>query len=251
MVEYTIDDIRGPTVAREMAQLKEFVLAQFNGAIADAETAAAAAATAAANAVLANTVKKTGEASQSIAGDVAITGALDAAAIGSGTTPIVCGDLTAYGNVSLDDTVLQGNLTGADPSALINLAGVGSVFVPNTSTGTYNTDAANAKRVKDELDGYTPMVRTTGRVVRTGELIQSAGANGDCYTVRATNINYSEGAPASNMNSPILKFVDTNDSWIAFLFARHKIDNTTDFNLWVRNSDGTTKIISLGSGNVI
>ena len=33
MVEYTIDDIRGPTVAREMAQLKEFVLAKFNGMI--------------------------------------------------------------------------------------------------------------------------------------------------------------------------------------------------------------------------
>lgn len=146
MVEYTIDDIRGPTVAREMAQLKEFVLAQFNGAIADAEAAAAAAATAAANAVLANTVKKTGEASQSIAGDVAVTGALDAAGIGSGSTPIVCGNLTAYGSVSLDDTVLQGNLAGADASALINLSGVGSVLVP---APTSNSEAATKKYVDD------------------------------------------------------------------------------------------------------
>lgn len=159
MVEYTIDDIRGPTVAREMAQLKEFVLAQFNGAIADAEAAAAAAATAAANAVLANTVKKTGEASQSIAGDVAITGALDAAGIGSGSTPITCGDLTAYGSVSLDDTVLQGNLSGADSSALINLSGVGSVLVP---APTSNSEAATKKYVDDALDNYAAMVRTTG-----------------------------------------------------------------------------------------
>lgn len=146
MVEYTIDDIRGPTVAREMAQLKEFVLARFNGAIADAEAAAAAAATAAANAVLANTVKKTGEASQSIAGDVAITGALDAAAIGSASTPLVCGDLTAFGTVSLDDTVLQGNLSAADASALINLSGVGSVLVPTPSA---NGEAATKKYVDD------------------------------------------------------------------------------------------------------
>lgn len=165
MVEYTIDDIRGPTVAREMAQLKEFVLAQFNGAIADAEAAAAAAATAAANAILANTVKKTGEASQSIAGDVAITGALDAAAIGSGSTPIVCGDLTAFGSVSLDDTVLQGNLTGADASALINLSGVGSVLVP---APTSNSEAATKKYVDDALDAYAQMVRTTGNQTING-----------------------------------------------------------------------------------
>ena len=135
MTEYTIDDIRGPTVAREMAQLKEFVLAQFNGAIADAEAAAAAAATAAENAVLANTVKKTGEASQSIAGDIAITGSLDAASIGSGSTPVVCGNLTAYGSVSLDDTTLQGNLSGA-----------GSVLVP---APTSNSEAATKKYVDD------------------------------------------------------------------------------------------------------
>ena len=147
MTEYTIDDIRGPTVAREMAQLKEFVLAQFNGAIADAEAAAAAAATAAANAVLANTVKKTGEASQSIAGDVAVTGSLDAASIGSGSTPVVCGNLTAFGSVSLDDTTLQGNLSGADSSALINLSGVGSVLVP---APTSNSEAATKKYVDDQ-----------------------------------------------------------------------------------------------------
>ena len=180
MVEYTIDDIRGPTVAREMAQLKEFVLAKFNGAIADAEAAAAAAA----NAVLANTVKKTGEASQSIAGNVGVTGTLDAAAIGSGSTPIVCGDLTAFGSVSLDDTVLQGNLTGADSSALINLAGVGSVLVP---APTSNGEAATKKYVDDALDAYAPMLRTTGNQTMSGIKVSTSRIDFDSSSIDLTN----------------------------------------------------------------
>ena len=166
--------ISGRTVQEQMNSLIDYVdqraaevatdaiasdVAQVHSDAADAHTdalAAAASASAAAG-TLANAVKKTGEASQSIAGDIAVAGALsggsvsssgnvDGASIGSGTTPITAGDLTAYGNVSLDDTTLQGNLAVADPSALINLSGAGSVVVP---TPTSNNEAATKKYVDD------------------------------------------------------------------------------------------------------
>lgn len=237
MVEYTIDDIRGPTVAREMAQLKEFVLAKFNGAIADAEAAAAAAATAAANAVLANTVKKTGEASQSIAGNVGITGTLDAAAIGSGTTPIVCGDLTAYGNVSLDDTVLQGNLSGADSSALINLSGVGSVLVP---APTSNNEAATKKYVDDALDNYAPMMRTTGNQTVGGlKTLEHTGWSADAAAIlfKVTNFDYTIGSGQQTRSEIIL--VDKNDEPVALLGFRGQNNGHILLVFSVRKTNGT------------
>ena len=179
--------ISGRTVQEQMNSLIDYVdqraaevatdaiaadVAQVHSDAADAHTdaLAAAASSAPAAGTLANAVKKTGEASQSIAGDIAVAGALsggsvsssgnvDGASIGSGATPVTAGDLTAYGNVSLDDTVLQGNLSVADPSALINLGGAGSVLVP---APTGNSEAATKKYVDDALDNYAPMVRTTG-----------------------------------------------------------------------------------------
>ena len=167
--------ISGRTVQEQMNSLIDYVdtraaevatdaiasdVAQVHSDAADAHTdaLAAAASAAAAAGTLANAVKKTGEASQSIAGDIAVAGALsggsvsssgnvDGASIGSGTTPVTCGDLTAYGNVSLDDTALQGNLSVADPTALINLSGAGSVLVP---TPTGNSEAATKKYVDDQ-----------------------------------------------------------------------------------------------------
>ena len=178
--------ISGRTVQEQMNSLIDYVdqraaevatdaiaadVAQVHSDAADAHTDALAAAASASQAstTLANAVKKTGEASQSIAGDIAVAGALsggsvsssgnvDGASIGSGATPVVCGDLTAFGSVSLDDTTLQGNLAVADPSALINLGSAGSVIVP---APTSNSEAATKKYVDDALDNYAPMLRTT------------------------------------------------------------------------------------------
>ena len=185
--------ISGRTVQEQMNSLIDYVdqraaevatdaiaadVAQVHSDAADAHTdaLAAAASAAAAAGTLTNAVKKTGEASQSIAGDIAVAGALsggsvsssgnvDGASIGSGTTPVVCDDLTAFGNVSLDDTTLQGNLAVADPSAVINLSGAGSVLVP---TPTSNGEAATKKYVDDALDNYAPMVRNTGSMLVGG-----------------------------------------------------------------------------------
>ena len=124
MVEYTIDDIRGPTVAREMAQLKSFVLEKFNGAIADAEAAAAAAAQ-------------------------AVLDSLDA----------------RVGALEGDMTTVQGAILTLD-GAVVKLAGTqtitGTKNVPLEATGTASDQIASSQKVKNELDNYAPMVRTTG-----------------------------------------------------------------------------------------
>ena len=169
-VDQRAAEVAADAIAADVAQVHQDMLD------ADADATAAAASAAAAAGTLANAVKKTGEASQSIAGDIAVTGALsggsvssygnvDGASIGSGTTPITAGNLTAYGSVSLDDTTLQGNLSAADPSALINLGGAGSVLVP---TPTSNSEAATKKYVDDALDNYAPMVRDTGNKTVAG-----------------------------------------------------------------------------------
>ena len=210
--------ISGRTVQEQMNSLIDYVdqraaevatdaiasdVAQVHSDAADAHTdalAAAASASAAAG-TLANAVKKTGEASQSIAGDIAVAGALsggsisssgnvDGTSIGSGATPITCGDLTAYGNVSLDDTALQGNLSVADPSALINLSGAGSVLVPMP---TGNNEAATKKYVDDALDNYAPMVRNTGNIKISGskqfqDPISRGCTSADMMTSPATTV---------------------------------------------------------------
>lgn len=248
MVEYTIDDIRGPTVAREMAQLKEFVLAKFNGAIADAEAAAAAAATAAANAVLANTVKKTGEASQSIAGNVGVTGTLDAAAIGSGSTPIVCGNLTAFGDVSLDDTVLQGNLSGADSSALINLSGVGSVLVP---TPTSNGEAATKKYVDDQdalkisitdINNYAVGLTgnqgpIAGNKTFTGTIVVEGGKFSNNLRAKNTVDDVTEVTPVTERQTA-LQFVDKNNALLAAIAINHLITGEKQFAVYIYDKNG-------------
>lgn len=248
MVEYTIDDIRGPTVAREMAQLKEFVLEKFNGAIADAEAAAAAAATAAANAVLANTVKKTGEASQVVAGNLGVTGTLDAAAIGTGSTPIACGDLTAYGNVSLDDTTLQGNLAVADPSALINLSGAGSVLVP---APTSDSDAATKKYVDDadalklnitDINNYAVGLTgnqepVAGNKTFTGTIVVEGGRFFN--NLRAKNIvdDVTEVTPVTERQTA-LQFVDKNNALLAAIAINHLITGEKQFAVYIYDKNG-------------
>ena len=191
--------ISGRTVQEQMNSLIDYVdqraaevatdaiasdVAQVHSDAADAHTDALAAAASASQAstTLANAVKKTGEASQSIAGDIAVAGALsggsvsssgnvDGASIGSGATPVVCGDLTAFGSVSLGDTTLQGNLSVADPSALINLGGAGSVLVP---APTSNNEASTKKYADDALDNYAPMLRTTGSQAAAGNKYMNA-----------------------------------------------------------------------------
>ena len=259
--------ISGRTVQEQMNSLIDYVdqraaevatdaiaadVAQVHSDAADAHTDALAAAASASQAstTLANAVKKTGEASQSIAGDIAVAGALsggsisssgnvDGASIGSGATPVVCGDLTAFGNVSLDDTTLQGNLAVADPSALINLSGAGSVIVP---TPTSNSEAATKKYVDDALDNYSPMLRTTGNQTKSGsisfndnQIFQLGGTFGRPLTIKNTNMNVDSTAVVGRS---WIWIVDANNNpvWIVMF---NQDNNIREVKLRTYKSDGT------------
>ena len=133
-------EVATTAIASDVAQVHQDMLD------ADADAQAAAASAAAAAGTLANAVKKTGEASQSIAGDIAVAGDLSAG-----------GDLAVTG-----DAGVQGNL-----SVLGDCDFNDEVKV---RTPVNNTDAANKKYVDDALDAYAPMVRTTGNQTKAGVL---------------------------------------------------------------------------------
>ena len=120
-------EVATDAIASDVAQVHQDMLD------ADADASAAAASAAAAAGTLANAVKKTGETSQSIAGDIAISG----------------------------DTAVQGQLSvigGCDLRA--------PVKIPVSPTN--NDDAASKKYVDDSLDNYAAMVRTTGNITIDG-----------------------------------------------------------------------------------
>lgn len=127
-VDQRAADVALDAIASDVAQVHQDMLD------ADADATAAAASAAAAAGTLANAVKKTGEASQSIEGDVSLS----------------TGDLSVAG-----DAAVQGQLSvigGCDLRA--------PVKIPVTPTN--NDDAASKKYVDDSLDNYAPMVRDTG-----------------------------------------------------------------------------------------
>ena len=297
--------ISGRTVQEQMNSLIDYVdtraaevatdaiasdVAQVHSDAADAHTdalAAAASASAAAG-TLANAVKKTGEASQSIAGDVAVTGALDAASIGSGSTPVVCGNLTAFGSVSLDDTTLHGNLSGADSSALINLSGVGSVLVPAPTsngeaatkkyvddqdaldvhltgtqtitgtktvpletTGTFSGQIASSQKVKNELDNYTPVLRTTGNQTITGTKTFQSALLGATIQMKTIDIDVTAPGTSTKYSNSIM-FVDENGIALCKLWVSQSATGQIKLGCDIKNSDNSWKFGQIiAQGDVI
>ena len=266
--------ISGRTVQEQMNSLIDYVdqraaevatdaiasdVAQVHSDAEDAHTDALAAAASASQAstTLANAVKKTGEASQSIAGDIAVSGSLDAASIGSSSTPVVCGDLTAFGSVSLDDTTLQGNLAVADPSAVINLCGAGSVVVP---TPTSNNEAATKKYVDDAdalklsiTDVNTYAVGLTGNQTvggtktRTGQDVYEKGNYGtNVFKHTTADVVNNPGAGERFMG---INFVDMNGVSMVNLRAGIASNGKCVLGGTIRNSDGTTKYFTIVSGD--
>ena len=185
-------------IASDVAQVHQDMLD------ADADATAAAASAAAAAGTLANAVKKTGEASQSIAGDIAVAGDLSA-----GGDLAVTGDAGVQGNLSV--------LGGCDLRA--------PVTVP---TPTNNTDAATKKYVDDAdalkanktyvdaqdalkinitdinnyavgLTGNQPVITGTKTFTSYVSLVQ-----------KATNID-TNVKPTTNQFKPFLLLKDKND----------------------------------------
>ena len=200
-------EVATDAIAADVAQVHQDMLD------ADADATAAAASAAAAAGTLANAVKKTGEASQSIAGDVAVAGALSGGSLGTS------------GNLSVGGT---GAFTGA-------------VTGPTEATGTFSTKLATSDKVKNELDNYAPMVRTANN--------QTIGGTKSFSTtiVRATTIpgtvtgyTPANGLEIRDVNSKALAFMNTakGATYVsAGIEARSNVNNTYYSKLFIRVAD--------------
>ena len=140
-------EVATDAIASDVAQVHQDMLD------ADADASAAAASAAAAAGTLANAVKKTGEASQSIQGDVNVVGDFTARATRLNGATAINADLSVVGDLSVSNDA--------------TLSGTTSVLTQ--ATGTYSSQAASGLKVKNELDNYAPMVRTTGNQSIAGE----------------------------------------------------------------------------------
>ena len=237
-VDQRAADVALDAIASDVAQVHQDMLD------ADADATAAAASAAAAAGTLTNAVKKTGEASQSIAGDIVISGTLSA------------GQTTLNGATAINANT---SVTGAlSVSGNATLSGVTSVTTE--ATGTYSNQAANGLKVKNELDNYAPMVRTSGNQTiagtktYTGQQVwqyntrrEGAGTH-DMLVDKVTDKTVADGA---TWYSGRLRFYDGNDVEFGRFYIRMNANGTSSLCCEVRNSDGTFKFVQLAVGDVI
>ena len=133
-------EVATTAIASDVAQVHQDMLD------ADADASAAAASAAAAAGTLANAVKKTGEASQSITGDIAVAGDLSAGGDLSVTGDAAAVNVTSTGTLYANDASVGGNLGVGGSTNVGDLTATGNVSVP---TPTGNNYAANKKYVDD------------------------------------------------------------------------------------------------------
>lgn len=235
-VDQRAADVALDAIASDVAQVHQDMLD------ADADASAAAASAAAAAGTLANAVKKTGESSQSIAGDVNVVGAFSAGATNlNGATAInanasVVGDLSVSG-----DTTLSGVTT-----------------VLTQTTGVFSNQAASSLKLKNELDNYAPMVRTSGNQTISGgktfnnspvfmaRVLKQSAASGDQGYVLSSSTDDATVTPTTTYLYPNIVWRDKNDAYIGALLFQHRNDGKTEVYIRIRNQDGTFKSISLG-----
>ena len=199
-VDVRAAEVATDAIASDVAQVHQDMLD------ADADATAAAASAAAAAGTLANAVKKTGESSQSIAGDIDVSGDLD-----------VGGDADITG--ALDVT---GAITGNDASL------IGTVTVPTEATGTFTMKSANSTKVKNELDNYAPMLRTTGNQTLTGVKESTSSRAFVCNyngSARAFDCKHPTDdktvTPSGVTHYPLVAWDDMNDNIVCMLRLEH------------------------------
>ena len=227
-------EVATTAIASDVAQVHQDMLD------ADADAQAAAASAAAAAGTLANAVKKTGEASQSIAGDIAVAGTLSGGVV-TGTrveapTPVFNNDAANKKYVDDTDAALKTYVDNQD-ALDVHLAGnqtipgvktfSSSPVVPTVATGTTDTKAANGTKVKNELDNYAAMVRTTNNQPNITGNKFFTGLGGKCPNIDHT------ATPAAQQNNGVFKIVDMNNNMIAEIRVYFETNGNTELSLAV------------------
>ena len=196
-------EVATAAIASDVAQVHQDMLD------ADADATAAAASAAAAAGTLANAVKKTGEASQSIAGDIAVAGDLSG---GTVTVPTPVNNTDAASKKYVDD---------ADALKL-NITDINSYAVGLTGN----------------------QLNIAGTKTFTGAIISNRGASH--FTAKDPG-NTIAGGDTFTRN--IIICTDGDDVEIATLRVMLSANGVGKLDIRVRNADGTYKTLILGEGN--
>ena len=213
-------EVATTAIAADVAQVHQDMLN------ADADANAAAASAAAAAGTLANAVKKTGEASQSIAGDIAVAGTLSGGVVTGTTvtvpTPVNNTDAASKKYVDDQDTTLKTYVDSQDALA-----------VPILNVNAYAVG----------LTGNQTNIGGTKEYV--GTLTVNLPKSSDAITRKTSNSTIGNG-----INDYIEGFHirDSNGVVLASLNVLKASDDHCRFYVNVRNADGSYKRYYLAEG---
>ena len=134
-----------------------------------------------------------------------------------------------------------------DKDALdVHLAGpetiTGKKNVPLEVTGTFSDQIASSNKVKNELDNYALVVRTTDYQIIPGVKVFE-GYPGSANT-RNPNIDITS-PPAGDTIVGQWQFMDVNNVVLGSIIGVVATDGSTYINATVRNIDGTYKAVRL------
>ena len=212
-VDQRAADVALDAIASDVAQVHQDMLdADADAADAHTDALAAAASASAAAGTLANAVKKTGEASQSIQGDVNVVGDFTAGVTRLNGATAINANLSVVGDLSVSNDA--------------TLSGTTSVLTQ--ATGTYSAQAASGLKVKNELDNYAPMVRTTGnQSIGGNKTFESTYGN---IALKSTGYNLADVPTGTNTIGSMVQ-QDTNGENIYSILYGRRVDNSRFLNI--------------------
>ena len=266
-------EVATDAIASDVAQVATDAANAHSDALAAAASAAAAAGT------LANAVKKTGESSQSIAGDISIGGTLAAGATSLTGNTSVTGDVTVSGDLTVSNDATLSGVTAVTTEAtgtfsnqaansiklkneLDNYTGIvrtagnqtiadvktfsSSPVGPTEATGTFSTKLATSDKVKNELDNYAAMVRTTGNQEITGHKYFGVPNYGNGPNLKDGSLDITD---IQSQRVHDFNLVDANNVMVAGFRWVVQTNGEILLQAQLRKTDGTTKFVTIGDNS--
>lgn len=232
--------------AEEVAAAKADAVLQPAEEAKTAAQAAAEAAEAAKNATIAALPEIRQDISGLKAEDAALDGRLDSVELkvttAEGNIVTIQGQITALQTADGQNVKLTGDQTIDGVKTFTS-----SPVVPTATTGTADAKAANGTKVKNELDNYTPMVRTTGSQTIGGVKKFKNGVDGLDYHYSANTNNEKDNAWRDSLTFP---YVD-NHIMIVRLFSGFNNDDTQNATIKIRMRANTVSCIVIETAGTI
>ena len=217
-------EVATAAIASDVAQVHQDMLD------ADADASAAAASAAAAAGTLANAVKKTGESSQSIAGDIAVAGTLSGGVV-TGTT------VTVPTPVNNTDAATKKYVDDAD-----------ALLIPITNINQYAVGLTGTQTAVAGSKTFTSPLTINSDGVNVPFFVKTKG-NARMMQLTAKDYDITDGV--AHYLPSVLSFCDKNDV-ILFRIGAYSFPNgRVQIKIYARNSDGTYKESLLIEGDTI